>query len=144
MKLLSCVQFFATPWTIAYQDRLSTGFFRQEYWSGLLFPSLGDLPVPGIKTEFPHCTQTLYPLSHQGRPIPSRTNTKKSLFSIIGDWNAKVGSQEIPGVTGKFGLGNENESKAKAREHIGHHKHPLPTAQEMSLHIDITRWSILK
>ena len=41
---------------------------------------------------------------------PSRTNTKKDVLFIIGDWNAKVGSQEIPGVTGKFGLGVQNEA----------------------------------
>ena len=35
---------------------------------------------------------------------PSRTNNKKNVLFITGDWNAKVGSQEIPGVTGKFGL----------------------------------------
>ena len=40
----------------------------------------------------------------------SRTNTKKAVLFIIGDWNAKVGSQEIPGVTGKFGLGVQNEA----------------------------------
>ena len=40
----------------------------------------------------------------------SRTNTKKGVLFIIGDWNAKVGSQEIPGVTGKFGLGVQNEA----------------------------------
>ena len=41
---------------------------------------------------------------------PSRTNTKKDGFFIIGDWNAKVGSQETPGVTGKFGLGVWSEA----------------------------------
>ena len=41
---------------------------------------------------------------------PSRTNTKKAVLFIIGDWNAKVGSQETPGVTGKFGLGVQNEA----------------------------------
>ena len=40
---------------------------------------------------------------------PSRTNTKKDVLFIIEDWNAKVGSQEIPGITGKFGLGVQNE-----------------------------------
>ena len=40
---------------------------------------------------------------------PPRTSTK-DVLSIIGDWNAKVGSQEIPGVTGKFGLGVQNEA----------------------------------
>ena len=49
LKLLSCVWLFATPWTVAYQAPLSMGFPRQEYWSGLPFPSPGDLPDPGIK-----------------------------------------------------------------------------------------------
>ena len=40
---------FATPWTIAYQAPPSMGFSRQEYWSGLPFPSPGDLPNPGIE-----------------------------------------------------------------------------------------------
>ena len=41
---------------------------------------------------------------------PFRTNTPKNVLFIIGDWNAKVGSQETPGVTGKFGLGMWNEA----------------------------------
>ena len=44
---------FVTPWTVAYQASPSMGFFRQEYWSGLPFPSPGDLPDPGIKPESP-------------------------------------------------------------------------------------------
>ena len=67
---------------------------------------------------------------------------------IIGDWNAKVGSQEISGVMGKFGLGVQNEGGQKLRvlprEHTGHSKHPFPTMQETTLHMDITRWSIPK
>ena len=47
---------------------------------------------------------------------PSRTNTKKDVLFIIGDWNAKVGSQEIPGVTGKFGLGIQNEAGQRLTE----------------------------
>ena len=42
-----------TPWAVAHQAPLSTGFSRQEYWSGLPFPSPGDLPDPGIKTGSP-------------------------------------------------------------------------------------------
>ena len=53
VKSLSHVQLFATPWTVAYQAPLSMGFSRQEYWSGLPFPSPGDLPNPGIEPEFP-------------------------------------------------------------------------------------------
>ena len=73
---------------------------------------------------------------------------KRDLLFIIGDWNAKVGSQEIPGVTGKFGLGVQNEvgqfNRVLPRKCIGHSKHPLPITQERTLHMDITRWSILK
>ena len=47
--LLSHVQFFATPWTVAHEAPLSMEFSRQEYWSGLPFPSPGDLPDPGIE-----------------------------------------------------------------------------------------------
>ena len=43
----------ATPWTVAYQAPLSMGFSRQEYWSGLPFPSPGDLPSPGIEPVSP-------------------------------------------------------------------------------------------
>ena len=49
--MLSCfshVRLCATPWTVACQAPLSMGFSRQEYWSGVPFPSLGDLPDPGI------------------------------------------------------------------------------------------------
>ena len=53
------------------------------------------------------------------------------LFSI-GDWNAKVGSQQTPGVTDKFGVGIQNDC-------TDHSKHPLPTTQVKTLHMDITR-----
>ena len=49
----SCVQLFVTPWTIACQAPLSIGFPRQEYWSGLPFPSPGDLPNPEIECTSP-------------------------------------------------------------------------------------------
>ena len=50
MCVLSHVQLFATPWTVACQVPLSMEFFRQVYWSGLLFPPPGDLPDPGIES----------------------------------------------------------------------------------------------
>ena len=53
VKSLSRVRLFATPWTVAYQASPSMGFSRQEYWSGLPFPSAGDLPNPGIKPGSP-------------------------------------------------------------------------------------------
>ena len=69
------------------------------------------------------------------------------MLFIIGDWNAKVGSQETPGVTDKFGLGVRNEAvqnRVLPRECTGHSKHPLPTTQEKTLYMDITRWSTPK
>ena len=53
VKSLSRVRLFVTPWTIAYQAPPSMGFSRQEYWSGLPFPSPGDLPNPGIEPRSP-------------------------------------------------------------------------------------------
>ena len=55
-----------TLWTVTHQTPLSVAFSRQEYWSGLSFPSLGDLPDLGIKPGLPHCGQTLYPLGFPG------------------------------------------------------------------------------
>ena len=73
---------------------------------------------------------------------------KNDVLFITGGWNAKVGSQEIPEVAGKFGLGIQNEAgqnyRVLLREHTGHSKHPLPTTQEKTLHMDMTKWSIPK
>ena len=71
--------------------------------------------------------------------------SKKDVLFIIGDWNAKVGSQETPGVTGKFDLGIWHETnRVLPRKCTGHSKHPLPTTQEKTLYMDITRWSTPK
>ena len=53
VKLLGRVWLFVTPWTVAHQAPLSMGFSRQGYWSGLPFPSPGDLPSPGIEPRSP-------------------------------------------------------------------------------------------
>ena len=69
----------------------------------------------------------------------------KDVLFIIGDWDAKVENQETPGVTGKFGLGVWNEAGQRLIEFCtGHSKHPLPTTEEKTLHMDITRWSTPK
>ena len=73
--------------------------------------------------------------------------TPKKVVLFIIDWNAKVGSQEIPGVTGKFGLGVQNEAGQRLTElcqEIALVYHTLPITQEMTVHLDATRWSILK
>ena len=53
VKSLSRIRLFATPWTVAYQAPPSMGSSRPEYWSGLPFPSPGDLPDPGIEPGSP-------------------------------------------------------------------------------------------
>ena len=63
VKSPSRVRLFATPWTIAYQAPPSMGFSRQEYWSGLPFPSPGDLPDPGINPGSPTLQADVLPLS---------------------------------------------------------------------------------
>ena len=73
---------------------------------------------------------------------------KKDVFFIIEDGKAKIGSRETPEVTGKFGLGVQNEAGQRliefCKECTDHNKHPLPTIQEKSLHMDITRWGTPK
>ena len=61
VKSFSRVQLFETTWTVAYQAPPSMGFSRQEYWSGLPFPSPGDLPDPGIEPESPALQANILP-----------------------------------------------------------------------------------
>ena len=67
-RMLSRVRLFVTPWTVAYQASLSVEFSRQEYWSGLPFPSPEDLPDPRIEPRSLALQAILYHLSHQGSP----------------------------------------------------------------------------
>ena len=75
---------------------------------------------------------------------------KKDVLFIIGDWNAKVGSQEIPGVTGKFGLGVQNEAGQRLIEFCQENAQVIAntssnnTSSNNTLNMDITRWSTLK
>ena len=69
VKSLSRVQLFATPWTVAYQALPSMGFSRQEYWSGLPFPSPGDLPNPGIEPRSPALQTGALPSEPLGKPV---------------------------------------------------------------------------
>ena len=69
MKLLSRVRLFVTPWTVAYQTPLFMEFSRQEYWSGLPFPSPGDLPDSGIEPGSPTLQADALPSEPPGKPI---------------------------------------------------------------------------
>ena len=67
VKSLSRVRLFATPWTVAYQAPPSMGFSRQEYWSGLPFPSPGDLPDLGIESGPPALQADALPSEPPGK-----------------------------------------------------------------------------
>ena len=67
VKSLSRAQLLATPWTVAYQVPPSMGFSRQEYWSGLPFPSPGDLPDPGIEPRSPTLQVDALPAEPPGK-----------------------------------------------------------------------------
>ena len=62
---------FTNPWTIVLRAPLSMEFFRQEYWSGLPFPSPGDLPDPGIKPGSPGLEADALTSEPPGKPFPS-------------------------------------------------------------------------
>ena len=68
MCVLSRVQIFATPWTVALQAPLSMGFPRQEYWRELPFPSSGDLPDPGSELTSPSLAGRFFTTEPQGKP----------------------------------------------------------------------------
>ena len=68
VKSLSHVQLFATPWTVAYQASPCMGFSKQQNWSGLPFPSPGDLPDPGIEPGSPTLQADALPSDPPGKP----------------------------------------------------------------------------
>ena len=80
VKSLSCVWLFATLWTVAYKDSPSIGFSRQEYWSGLPFPSPGDLPDPGIDPGSPAMEADA---NHRGSPICHRVHVILTLRNVF-------------------------------------------------------------
>ena len=80
--VLSCVQLFATPWTVACQAPLSMGFSRQEYWSGLPFPLPGDLPdqeIEHVSHESPALAGRFFTTESSGKPYRPH---KAKLFPV--------------------------------------------------------------
>ena len=106
MKSLRRVQLLATPWTaahVAYKAPLSMEFSRQEYWSGLPFPSPGYLPYPGIKPRSPTLRADALPSEPSGKPItevlngfPHSSVDKESACSA-GNLRSVPGSGRSPG-----------------------------------------------
>ena len=84
VKSVSHVRLFATPWTVACQSPWSRGFSRQGYWSGLPFPSPGDLPDPGIKPWSP----SLQADSLLSEPLGEPKKFVLYYLSILCPWNS--------------------------------------------------------
>ena len=70
-----------TPWTVAYQDALSMGFSRQEYWSGLQFLPPGDLPNPGIEPRSPALPAVSLPFQPPGKLIFPNKKQQREISS---------------------------------------------------------------
>ena len=83
VKSLSCVQLFATPWTAAYKAPPSMGFSRQEYWCGLPFPSLGDIPNPGIEPQSPAFQADALTSESSGKPSTWMQSQKQQKYLCL-------------------------------------------------------------
>ena len=90
VKSLSCVQLFETLWTAAYQAAPSMGFSRQEYQSGLPFPSPGDLPDSGIQPRSP----ALQADALRSKP-PGKPSLKLSLIKSINSTAAAAAAKSL-------------------------------------------------
>ena len=99
VKLLSHVRLFATPWTVTYQAPPSMGFSRQEYWSGLPFPSPGDLPHPGTEPTSPALAGGFFIAEPPGKPQCQWQ--QETLLSWTQGWAVVewAGNEWLPGVT---------------------------------------------
>ena len=76
---LNGIWLFATPWTVAHRTPLSMGFPRQEYWSGLPFPSPGDLPDPGIEPESPTFAGEFFTTESYGKSLSPPSDQIRSV-----------------------------------------------------------------
>ena len=109
VKSLSCVQLFATPWTVAHQAPPSMGFSRQEYWSGLPFPSPGDLPNTGIEPRSPALQADALISEPPGKPQWSdmqmdSKHRKRYLASPSGQVRLGLVAQSCPTLATPHGL----------------------------------------
>ena len=97
MKSLSRVRLFVTLWTVTYQAPLSMGFSRQEYWSGLPFPSPGDLPDAGIEPRSPALQADALISEPPGKPESKPKTSLKSnrLFGGISSKEPKLESIDV-------------------------------------------------
>ena len=104
MLSLSQVRLFVTPWAIAHQVPLSMGFSRQEHWSELPFPSLGDLPDPGIERKSPASADRFFTTAPPRKPYTMYFSIADDVFSDLGifattfdneNWNLQLKNSNL-------------------------------------------------
>ena len=103
---------FPTPWVAAHQAPLSMGFPRQEYWNGLLFPSPGDLPNPGVKPASPAMAGRFFTTEPPRKPN-GRDNSHYNCFYMF------------PKETNKKRADSEDDLKAHMSWKPGRHCEPM-------------------
>ena len=119
-KSLSRFQLFATPWTVAHQPPPSVGFSRQEYWSGVPLPSLGDLPTPGIEPESPELRTDALPSEPLGNTHWTFPGMRWALGASKGAWTKEM-------VPGEEALGMTLQGPAQGRCFLNPLSHPSPS-----------------
>ena len=97
MKSLSRVRLFVKPWTVAHQAPLSLGFSRQEYWSGLPFPSPGELPDPGLKPRSPPLQADASTSEPPGKPQTKRKQEMNPVLRMEQHW--MIGKLEYTNIS---------------------------------------------
>ena len=124
---LSCAQLFATPWTAGHQAPLSMRFSRQGYWSGLPFPSPGDLPNPGIEPRSPVLQADSLLSELQGKPHSLLEKCKSKLqWDIISHQSEWLSSKSLQTI-------NAGESVEKR-------EHSCPAGGNVNWYRDCGRW----
>ena len=101
-QLLSQVQIFVTPWTVAHQTSLSMGFPRQECWSGWLFPPAGDLPHLEVKPMAPALAGGFFATELPGKPKFSSIQKLMGMGLLMWEWGnveKKAGTKQVNSLT---------------------------------------------
>ena len=108
VKSLSHVRLFATPWTVAHQASPFKEFSRQEYWSGLPFPSPGDLPNPRIEPGSTALRADALPSEPPGKPMNSTERQKD--MTLKDELPSSVGAQ--------YAIGEEWRNNSRKKEEM--------------------------
>ena len=114
MKSLSRVQLFATPWTVACQAPPSMGFSKQGSWSGMPFPSPGDLPNPGIELGSPALKADSLPTEPPGKPLTTVWGQKNTFHASRNKKKAEI----VILISEKIDFQSKTVTRAKEGHHI--------------------------